>query len=333
MGDVSAEIVIRFASAARDPGRARDRLAALGLGADASPARPHGAVIAAEVYYELLEEVSAPDDHALPFRYAASLRPEDFNALGLALKTATDVGEALERIVRYVRILSDTLEYELRDVAGGRAFVLCGRPGHRRGARLANEGALAATTALLRDVAGGAVQPRAVRFRHAAPSDASPHRAYFASPVAFEAAEDALVFDDATLGIPCRLGDDGLSAFLLAQLDALAARQGSAFAPRVRRSITALLCDGPPSRDSVARRLGMSERTLHRRLRAEGVSYRELLEQARHETAAALLTVPRHSLAEVAFLTGFSDQSAFTRAFKRWSGMTPAAFRERAGSE
>jgi AraC-like DNA-binding protein len=79
---------------------------------------------------------------------------------------------------------------------------------------------------------------------------------------------------------------------------------------------------------AVARRLGQSERTLQRRLGEEGLSFQKLVDDARRELAEGLLAKSHYSLAEVAFLTGFSEQSAFNRAFKRWMNQTPAAYRE-----
>ena len=73
----------------------------------------------------------------------------------------------------------------------------------------------------------------------------------------------------------------------------------------------------------------MSERTLQRRLAEQGESFQALTDQARHAAAASLLRSQAYSVVEVAFITGFADQSAFTRAFKRWTGETPAAFRRR----
>lgn len=97
---------------------------------------------------------------------------------------------------------------------------------------------------------------------------------------------------------------------------------------RVHAAITDSLPDGRPSRAQVARRLGMSERTLHRRLSEQGETFQSITTNAQRMAAESLLANGRSSLAEVAFLTGFSDQSAFTRAFKGWTGQTPLAFRE-----
>ena len=78
----------------------------------------------------------------------------------------------------------------------------------------------------------------------------------------------------------------------------------------------------------VARRLALSERTLHRRLSDRGVSYKSLVETTRRHLGENLLRDGRYTVSEVAFLTGFSEQSAFNRAFKRWTGQTPTAFRK-----
>jgi AraC-like DNA-binding protein len=331
MGTVTAQIVLRFAAASEGPQSADALLRPLGLSSDLEPSEALTQTVAAEAYYDLLERAAGLEDDALPLRYGASVRPEDYGAMGLALKTALTVREALERVARYIFVLSDTLEYGLREEAGRASFHLLGRPAHRRGSRLANEGALAALLSLLRQVATTDVDPVAVRFRHPAPATAEAHRAYFRCPVRFDADSDAVDFDEGTLARETRLGDEGLSAFLLARLEELRDQQTErTLAAQVRDAVTDALCDGVPSRDRIARRLGMSERTLHRRLADEGLTYRWLVNEARRGVAEALLAVPDHTLAEVAFLTGFSDQSAFSRAFKRWSGQTPGAFREAA---
>lgn len=325
MGSVGTPVVRRIAQASRGPEPPAELLARVGLTLEPEPAGWAGESVAEDAYYDLLERAAGPDDHGLPFRYAAALRPDDLGALGLALKTASTVGDALHRLVRYILVLSDTLEYELVDRPGGQVIALTGRPGLRRGAALANECALAAITSTLRQIVGVRLVPREVTFRHAAPADAGPHRAFFGCPVTFGAPLDGVHLSADALARRTLLGDEGLSAYLLAQLDALRADTADrSIAAAVRGAVADALPDGPPSRAQVARRLGMSERTLQRRLADDGASFQDLSTQARRDAAEALLRAGSHNLAEVAFLTGFSDQSAFTRAFKRWTGSTPA---------
>ncbi|MBH23098.1 MAG: AraC family transcriptional regulator [Myxococcales bacterium] len=329
MSVISSRIVRRIVEVSRVSTPTEVLLERLGLSTEPSSTTDEHPLVSAEVYYDLLERCGA-DDPALPLRYAEAIRPEDFGAFGLAIKTSRNVRDALERLARYILVVSDTLEYTLRDDAKGAVFVLNGRPSDdRRGVQLANECALAAITSLLRQVAQGPVVPEAVSFRHPGPSEVTSHQAWFQGALRFEAPIDGLHLDEATLATPTRLADDGLSAYLLAQLDDIhAQRAEAAVVQQVRRAITDKLCSGLPTRNTIARHLGMSGRTLHRRLAEHDCSFQEVANQVRRETAESLLRREALSLAEVAYLTGFSDQSAFHRAFKSWTGQTPRSFQQ-----
>jgi AraC-like DNA-binding protein len=130
-------------------------------------------------------------------------------------------------------------------------------------------------------------------------------------------------------GSSALLADDGLSTYLLLRLDDLTARKARrSVVDDVRAAIADVLPDGQPSKSQIARRLAVSERTLHRQLADHGETFQAIATQARRDAAESLLTTTGHSIADIAFLTGFADQTAFTRAFKRWTGTTPAAFRD-----
>ncbi len=325
-----AQIVRRFIAVSRGPDSPQALLGSVGLADDSGDA---AALIAADVYYDLLERCFGDGDWALPFRYGAATHPEDFGAFGLAIKTAQSIGEALERFVRYILVVSDTLQYELIDEEGGRALVLQGRPYEQRfGVRLANEGALAAIKSILDQVAVAPVKPACVSFRHPSPTDVTEHDRFFGCPVHFGARMDALHFGEHTLATRLRLGDDGLSAFLLSQLDELHSVQvellEQSLVQRVRSAVTDMLCDGVPRKGDVARQLGMSDRTLQRHLAEHGQSFQSLVNDVRRDVAQSLLSATKSSLSEVAFLTGFADQSAFQRAFKTWTGQTPRGYRQ-----
>jgi len=106
--------------------------------------------------------------------------------------------------------------------------------------------------------------------------------------------------------------------------------KGEADTDAVRRCLAGDLCNGQPTLQQIAPRLHMSPRTLHRRLDDEGTSFRHVLTEVRRELAARHLTERRLGVSEIAFLLGFSEPSAFHRAFKRWTGHAPLAFRESA---
>lgn len=328
MGSVGTPVVRRMIQVAHGPHDPDDLLERVGLPAEPEGPSWAGQSIDEDTYYDLIEHIAGPDDHGFPFRYADALHVDDLGALGLALKTAPTIEGALERLVRYILVLSDTLEYELTDAAAGRVFALTGRPHHRRGAALANECALAAVLSSLRQIHGSRLTPVTVMFRHPGPADDHQHRAFFGCPIGFDAATDGIELSHTDLAEPTLLADDGLSTYLLHRLDDLKARTSQrSIVDNVRAAIADALPDGQPSKSRIARRLGMSERTLHRQLADHGETFQAITTQARRDAAQALLTTTGHSLADVAFLTGFADQTAFTRAFKRWTGQTPAAYR------
>lgn len=321
-------IVRRMIQVARTQERPEDLLASIGLSPEPEGPGWAGESVDEDAYYGLIERIVDVDDHSFPVRYGEAFRSDDMGALGFALKTAPTIRDAIGRLVRYILVLTNTLEYELVDQPWGQVFALNGRPHHRRGAALANECALAAVTSTLRQISGPRLIPREVTFRHAALSTADSHREFFGCPVTFESPTDGLHLADPELSRRTVLADDGLSAYLLGQLDELRTQTSErSLIADVRGAVADSLPDGQPSKSQIARRLGMSERTLHRRLAEHGLTFQDLATQARREAAESLLRAGHHNVAEIAFLTGFSDQSAFTRAFKRWTGATPAAFR------
>lgn len=324
---VGGPVIRRVVEVSKGPVSHEDLLSSVGLTLNADRGDWIREAVEENAYYELLERAAGDDDFELPFRYGDAVRVDDFDALGLALKTASTLRDALLRLARYILVLTDTVEYELHDEVGGGVFVLS-RPGHRRGAHLANECALAAVVSVMRQVTDAKVAPLAVSLTHPRPADGAPHRSYFGCPIRFGDRINALHLSAQTLETPTRLADEGLSAFILATLNELKEEKAERSLPaQVYGAVTDSLPDGRPRKSQVARRLGMSERTLHRRLAEHGESFQTIANKAQREAAESLLANSGNSLAEVAFLTGFSDQSAFTRAFKAWTGQTPLAYR------
>jgi AraC-like DNA-binding protein len=131
---------------------------------------------------------------------------------------------------------------------------------------------------------------------------------------------------------PMRGADAALAAVLSRQLDRLLVSLPTdpPVSTRVRLLVKDDLPSGSVTVDRVAGQLGMSVRTLSRRLEGEGTSFRHLLDSVRHELAVAHLRDPRMELTEIAFLLGYSESSAFHRSFRRWTGRTPVEFRRQA---
>lgn len=286
-------------------------------------------------YYDLLERIALLTDVTeLPLRTGASMRLDEYGALGLAFKAATTLGGSYARVERYAKLWTSVVEYELRPDSHGTLFILH-RAGERRlGLRLSNEATLASAISLARQVSPVPVTPLQVFMRHGAPGPVAAHEAWFGCPVHFDAGIDAILFSPKTLAQPNILGDEGISRYLATHLDAELAEIADeiTLVGRAKDAIAQALNEGSPRMVDIARALGLSARSFHRRLSEHGVSFQSLTEETRRDLAIGLLRDDRHSLAEIAFLTGFAEQSSFTRAFKRWVGQTPASYRKgRAG--
>jgi AraC-like DNA-binding protein len=201
------------------------------------------------------------------------------------------------------------------------------------GARCRREMVVASALKLARDISGVWLRPRRACFAHAEPHDLREHEVFFASEVRFGAGYDGLEFDRDALSIPLPGADPDLSQFLVQHLRALAGDPPAAAATlegRVRQAICSRIGNQTLAISALAQELGMSTRTLRRHLAEQRTSYHEILDRVRRELADELLGDPEHKLSEIAFLLGFSDASAFHRAYVRWTGRTPASRRRAA---
>ena len=329
IGAVSSQFIRKLVAAAQleDPA---GMLASIGLAAAADAAAATQQMVAAAVFYDLIDRLGVENDAEFPFRYARGVVVDEFEALGLALKTAETLRGTLERLIRYYLLLTDTAHYEFEPHPDGAWFIFHRPMPDRMAVRLANECALAAVVSLLRQVAKSEVSPLTVSFTHPRPAATEAHGRYFGSSLSFGAKHNALLLSHELLETKSALGDEGLSRFLLTHLDSdLQKRQESrSLETQIQQVVADALSDGVPKLAQVAQRLGTSERTLHRRLAERDRTYQALVDETRRNVAESLLRHTDYPLADVAFLSGFSEQSSFQRAFKRWLQQTPATFRQ-----
>jgi AraC-like DNA-binding protein len=170
---------------------------------------------------------------------------------------------------------------------------------------------------------------RRVTFVHRTPADVSEHERVFGCPVRFEAEHNRLLIDRAGWETRVSGAQPGVLEVLTEHADLLLEKlpRGPDLVERTRQAIGERLRGGDSSLESVAHGLGMSARSLQRHLRELGYSYNALADEVRAATAQLYLQQPDIAIAEVGYLLGFSDQSTFNRAFKRWTGQTPARSR------
>lgn len=283
-------------------------------------------------YYDLLEIIAESGSRTNPFqlRVGASMRCDDYGALGLAWKSASDLRSTYKRAVRYARLMTSVSTYEIRD-DGVDAFFILHRVGTPRpGLFISNEATIASIASFSRELTEGKFNPKSVYFQHKAPNDISAYERYFSCPVYFESELNALHISGNVLAFKNKLGDVGVSRFLESHLESELNKPqyDESIEHLIQTQISKALSSGVPKMEDIAKRLGMSERTLHRRLGDLDLTYHSLVNQTRQELAESLLINSDYSLIEIAFLIGFSEQSAFQRAFKRWFNKTPTAFRK-----
>ncbi|MEM8581437.1 MAG: AraC family transcriptional regulator [Pseudomonadota bacterium] len=329
MGQVTSLFARKVVGVAGDAIDAKSVLASVGLDVDGVWDPKH--MLEEDDYYGMIETMSEQMDiTTLPLVVGEAMRPDEYGALGLAWKAAPNLLGSFSRVERYWRLWTSFSQYELVDTDKGRLFVEH-RDGIRRlGMRISIEADLASGVSLSRQVSPRPFAPLAVYFKHAAPKTTEQHEAYFGCPIHFGADKDAMLLSEQSLTEPNVLGDEGITQFLVTHLDGELSQidQSPPLQARTKGEIARALSEGLPKMADVARRLGLSARSFHRRLAEQGLSFQMLTEETRREIAVNMLREDKYALSEIAFLTGYSEQSAFNRAFKRWTGVTPANYRK-----
>ncbi len=262
---------------------------------------------------------------------AATRIPLHWDMVDSLLGACADLGEAFTRFDRHHALVSTAVRHELRVSAGEARLARVALP-FAAGSRAATEFALATIVRRFRVLAARPWSPRRVCFRHAPSASPDVYRQVFGCEASFGCTDDALVLWKETLEIPMDRAAPDLVA-LLEQVAETRARtlpgSSDSVVERAQRAIVTDLRGGAPALSVIAKRLGMSARTLQRRLVEAGAPYRALIERTRRDLARLYLDDPTLSLGEVGFLLGFGDASAFYRAFRRWTGLTPGQYRRR----
>ena len=244
--------------------------------------------------------------------------------LGLLMNYSPDVGTALRSLVRHSHL----------HVRGGvptltvdRGTAMLGFEIHEPQVKATEQvgaGAVAVLFNVLRKLCGPDWKPVEVRFAHRRPEVVAPFRRFFHAPLRFDAEQNALAFSADWLNRHLPATDPQLRHLLQKQIDALEARQGDDFPEQVRSVLRTALVSGHARADQVAALFSIHARTLNRRLNAFGIGFRELVEEGRFEIARQMLEDSAMQVSQIAAMLDYADASAFTRAFRRWSGTTPA---------
>jgi len=259
--------------------------------------------------------------------------PAGLNLVGFMLQSAPTLRESIAVVLKYQRLVSDGGRLQM--IAGSEASWLVYHP--RQGELPFSphqiEAVLAAVMAIAHWLTGVLVQPLKVQFNQPALGPSEGYQAVFACPVEFEQAFSGLLLDNAILDTPLPQADAQLARVhqqhAAARLAALS--PADTLVQDLRRWIASRMHGQVPSRVQAAQAFGLTSRTLARRLQAQQSDFSRLVDEVRKEAALHALAHGERSLADIGQSLGFAEPSTFWRAFKRWTGCTPAQWRRERG--
>ena len=297
-------------------------------------ADPEG-FIATETFALLLEETArATGDDYFGLHFGAGINPKIIGPVIYVVLNSPTIGAGIENVERYLKIHNEAARW-FTHTEGERAYV--GYELAELGIekpRQYHEASLVVALNTLRMMAGSHWAPREVHFTHESPHQVSEHTRIFSAPVRFGCATNAFVVERAFLERQVPAADPQLYKILRRYLNNILSElpREDSFLASIRKAIAETMRDGDPGLGRVAKQLAASPRTLQRRLKEYGLEFKKLADDTRRRYASNYLLDRKHTLTEVAFLLGYSDVSAFNRAFKRWTGTTPLQYRREAAS-
>ena len=318
----------KIADAVAPRGNARHLLEAVGLDRDALR-DPHLRIPYADMM--MLSELASrmTKDVAFGLHVGERVEQHSYGIVGYSVVSSATLGEALRSLERYLPVWTNVGAFRLNVEPTVAHFQWKYSDSSLPEPRHDVEMTIAAIARFNRLSDGVAWQPREVWFAHAKPKDVSEHARIFRAPVRFGMPVNSLLLDTSLLNLPMRGANSVAHEVITTAAEQLLAMgPGKAnLTQSVLSFIRQRLCSGDFSLQEASRHLGLSRRTLQRKLREECASHRLLVEQARRDLSRCLLLGSQATATEAAYALGFSDPTAFHHAFQRWHGMPPQAYR------
>ena len=256
--------------------------------------------------------------------------PRDNGLLVYTALSSKTLGEALKVLKRYFHVLNEAIdvsvEFSPHEVTINYHLSDAGLAAPRQ----AIEFGAANLVRSLRFLTNSRLRPVEVKFRHSRNHEIAKFERFFGCPVRFGTRHNSLTFSRRQLALPLATADKRLHGLLTGYCEEILANREDTspdLRHRVERIIAKLLCRGEAGTEAVAHELGMSVRTLARRLGELRESFGQILDELRHDLALRYLRDSNLSLSQIAFLLGYSELSAFSHAFRRWTKTTPGEWR------
>ena len=280
--------------------------------------------------------VEATGDECFGLNLAEYTQPSVLQGLGFAWLASDTLRDGLNRLVRFSRFVNAVMDVRLIDIDQSVDLVITGPEKWPNFVHAAGDMGMASFLRMCRITAGQSLNPEVVYLQRPKPDCHESFDALFKAPIYYSAKTNRLRFRARELDNPLPTPSPELARINdQAVIDYLARYDRDSTAMQVRSRIIELLPDGTPQQSNIACTLNLSLRSLQRRLKEEGTNFKGLLEDTRRELALHYIRETHRPIGEITYLLGFSEPSNFTRAFRRWTGMAPAEFREQdhAGSK
>ncbi|HTN69838.1 MAG TPA: AraC family transcriptional regulator [Methylomirabilota bacterium] len=301
-----------------------------GLGLSRSVfSQPEG-FIPSSSFAQLLEEAArSTGDNCFGLHFGEQYNPKNIGPLVYAVLNSPTIGAALVNAERYLHVYNQAEKWSFT-VQGNRGYVsfLLADLGVDS-LRQSYEHGMAIVLNTVRMMVGSQWSPEEVQFAHEAPAQTSEHIRVFRCPVVFGCESNAMVIEHDFLERQVPAADKRLYRIVRGYLEHVWSEmpREESLVSSVRKGVAESLKDGDPNLTLVARKMAMSPRTLQRRLKEYGVEFKKLVDDTRRRCAIDYLRDRKNTLTGIAFLLGYSELSAFNRAFKRWTGSTPLDYR------
>lgn len=285
--------------------------------------------VPADHFFELHEMIDQTLGPGFSVRVGQQMKIDDYGVLGLSWRTCSKAGEIFERCERYFKLLSNTYVFKVKkEEEVSKVYLL--RDAYRRGVALSNEATFSATVVVLQAMTETDIAPVSVSFKHGPPSNLKSYHDAFKCPIQFNQDHYYIAYKTDDLETRTAKADISINKFLVERVEEETKGieiSSIKIATDVENLIEDALPSGIPSIHQIGKHMGISSRTLARRLSESGSSFRELIKQTQEKISKDLLKNSSNTVSEIAFQTGFSEQSAFSRAFKRWTGLSPIEYR------
>lgn len=262
------------------------------------------------------------------FRLAQQVSLTSQTMLTFLLMSSETLGDGLEKIIKYQHLLSEDTQYRIEHTANECCFIFQNNSDPSLKIAQQNEYFALLVHQWLFSLLGQSWSINRIEFSHPQPQDIIEHHALLQCQLAFNAPTNRLFFDASLLELAIPFANTRMNQVHIQHAEHLIAQlQKSKLVNLVLSLIGSNLANGDIYIDDIAKQCRLSERQLKAKLAAQGTSFTELLDKSRREQAAMLLTTTNNKIVDIGNTCGFSEPSAFNRAFKRWFAQTPSAYR------